>query len=102
MNKSFNSHYLVGYYATHQPDGVHIEAHCTCGEKLEGVGPNESAATSALWKAFREHTRDKNTIGAGLNLPYPFMMLPPVLTFTPAPRNSTSARVTENATVCCP
>jgi hypothetical protein len=28
------SRYLVGYYTTHQPDGVHIEAHCTCGEKL--------------------------------------------------------------------
>jgi hypothetical protein len=40
------SHYLVGYNTTHQPDGVHIEAHCTCGEKLEGVGQNESAAMS--------------------------------------------------------
>jgi hypothetical protein len=39
-------HYLIGYYTTHQPDGVHIEAHCTCGEKLEGVGSNESAAIS--------------------------------------------------------
>jgi hypothetical protein len=41
------SHYLVGYYTTHQPDGEHIEAHCTCGERLEGVGQNESAAMSA-------------------------------------------------------
>jgi hypothetical protein len=27
--------YLVSYYTTHQPDGVHIEARCTCGKKLE-------------------------------------------------------------------
>jgi len=27
-----------------QPDEVHIEAHYTRGEKLEGVGQNESAA----------------------------------------------------------
>jgi hypothetical protein len=32
------SHYLVGYYTTHQQEGVHIEAHCTCGEKIEGIG----------------------------------------------------------------
>jgi hypothetical protein len=36
MFLEINSHYLVGYYTTHQPDGVHIEAYCTCGEKLEG------------------------------------------------------------------
>jgi hypothetical protein len=41
------SHFQVGHYTTHQPDGVHIEARCTCGEKLEGVGQNESAAMSA-------------------------------------------------------
>jgi hypothetical protein len=40
------SHFLIGYYITHQPDGVHIEAHCTCGEKLEGVGQNENAGMS--------------------------------------------------------
>jgi hypothetical protein len=33
--------------------------------KLEGIGENESEAMSALWKAFREHTGDKNTIGTG-------------------------------------
>ena len=48
-NYNSSSHYLVGYYTTHQPDGVHIEARCTCGEKLEGVGENESAAMSALF-----------------------------------------------------
>ena len=32
---NFSSHYLISYYTTHRPDGVHIEAHCTCGEKLE-------------------------------------------------------------------
>jgi magnesium chelatase family protein len=47
------------------------------GMKLEGVGQNEDAAMSALWKAFREHPRDKNTIGVGRDLPYPFMILPP-------------------------
>ena len=31
MPKNTLSHYLVGYYITHQPDGVHIEACCTCG-----------------------------------------------------------------------
>jgi hypothetical protein len=65
INHNSYSHYLVGYYTTHQLDGVHIEARCTCREKLKGVGHDESAAISALWKAFREHTRDKNTIGAG-------------------------------------
>jgi hypothetical protein len=44
MNNNSHSHYLVACYTTHQPDGVHIEAHCTCGEKLEGVGENEGAA----------------------------------------------------------
>jgi hypothetical protein len=59
------SHYLVGYYTTHQLDGVHIEARCTCGVKLEGVGQDESAAMSTLWKVFREHTRGMKTNGAG-------------------------------------
>jgi hypothetical protein len=48
MNKSTNLHYLVGHYTTHQPDGVHLSSHCTCGEKLEGVGQDESAAMSAV------------------------------------------------------
>jgi hypothetical protein len=61
MSEVILSHYLVGYYTTHQPDRVHIEAHCTCGEKLEGVGQNESEAMSALWTMFREHTKDTNT-----------------------------------------
>ena len=64
-NGNHYSHYLVGYYTTHQSDGVHIEAHCTCGMKLEEVGLNESVAMNALLKVFREHTRDENTIGAG-------------------------------------
>ena len=48
LNDNSYSHYLIGHYITHQPDGVHIEAHCTCGEKLEGVGQGESEAMSAL------------------------------------------------------
>ena len=52
INHNSYSHYLVGYYTTHQPDGVHIEVHCTCGEKIEGVDQNESAATSAVWHGF--------------------------------------------------
>jgi hypothetical protein len=46
------SHYLVSHDTTHQPDGVHVEAHYTCGEKLEGVGQNENAVMSALWARF--------------------------------------------------
>ena len=29
MFKDTLSHYLVGYYTTHQPDGVQLSAHCT-------------------------------------------------------------------------
>jgi hypothetical protein len=64
-NGSIYSHYLVGYYTTHPPDGVHIEAHCTCGEKLEGIGQNESAAMSALWVVFSGYTRGINMNRAG-------------------------------------
>jgi hypothetical protein len=49
INDDSFAHYLVGRYTTRQPDGVHIEARCTCGEKLEGVGQNESATMGALW-----------------------------------------------------
>jgi hypothetical protein len=48
MSEDTLSHYLFGYYATHQPDGVHLSTHCTCGMKLEGIGENESAAMSVL------------------------------------------------------
>jgi hypothetical protein len=48
MTEDTLSHYLAGYYATHQPDGVHLSTHCTCGMKLEGIGENESAAMSVL------------------------------------------------------
>ena len=41
------SHYLIGHYTTHQTDGVHIEAHCTCGMKLEGIGQNEIVVMSS-------------------------------------------------------
>ena len=44
MSEVILFHFLVGHYTTHQPDNVHLEAHCSCGEKLEGVGQNESAA----------------------------------------------------------
>ena len=64
MIKDTHSHHLIGHYTTHQPEGVHLSAHYTCGEKLEGIGENESTAMGVLWKAFREHTGDKNTIGA--------------------------------------
>ena len=43
-----SQHYLVGRYVTHRPDGVHIEARCTCGVKLEGTGIDESEATEHL------------------------------------------------------
>jgi len=59
MPNETSSHYLVGHFTTHQPDGVHVEAHCTCGEKLEGVGENESAAMSALWTIFLLHRKEK-------------------------------------------
>jgi hypothetical protein len=59
-NGNPSSHYLVGYYTTHQPDGVYMEAHCTRGMKLEGVGQNDSATMSALWTVFREYTKGTN------------------------------------------
>jgi hypothetical protein len=59
INRNPSSHYLVGHYTTHQPDGVHLSAHCICGEKLEGVGHDESAAMSALWAIFLQHRKDK-------------------------------------------
>jgi hypothetical protein len=46
MSEVILSHYLVSYYTTHQPDGVHLSAHCTCGEKLEGIGQNDETAMS--------------------------------------------------------
>jgi len=59
MNTSINSHYHIGHYTTHQPDGVQLSAHFTCGEKLEGIGENESAAMSALWAIFLQHREDR-------------------------------------------
>jgi len=41
IDKDTLSQQLVGYYTTHQPDGVHIEARCTCEVKYEGVGHRE-------------------------------------------------------------
>jgi hypothetical protein len=41
LYKDTLSQQLVGYYTTHQPDGVHIEARCTCEVKYEGVGHRE-------------------------------------------------------------
>jgi hypothetical protein len=49
------SHYLVGDYITHQSDGMHIEAYCTCGEKFEGIGQDEGAAMSTLWAIFLQN-----------------------------------------------
>jgi hypothetical protein len=51
-------HYLAGHYTTHQPDGVHIEARCTCGVKFEGVGQDGSATMDALWTKFLKHRKD--------------------------------------------
>ena len=51
-------HYLVGRYVTHRPDGVHIEARCTCGVKLEGQGIDESEAIDRLWEKFTKHTKE--------------------------------------------
>ena len=59
MPNETSSHYLIGHYTTHQPDGVHIEAHWTCGVKLEGVENDESIAAEPLWAMFIEHTRDQ-------------------------------------------
>jgi hypothetical protein len=68
------SHYLVGHYTAYQPDGVHIEARCTCGEKLEGVGHDESSAMSvpfdieishAFWGVYEPNIND--ILGAALN-----------------------------------
>jgi len=44
---------------------VHIDAHCTCGEKIEGVGNDESAVAEALWAVIREHKKGKNTKRTG-------------------------------------
>jgi hypothetical protein len=41
-------HFLAGRYVTHQFDGVHVEARCTCGVKLEGVGIDAGAALDPL------------------------------------------------------
>ena len=51
-------HYLVGRYVTHRPDGVHIEARCTCGVKLEGIGIDESEAIDRLWETFQKHLQE--------------------------------------------
>ncbi len=56
-NEQKTAHYLVGHYTTHRVDGVHIEARCTCGKKLEGIGDNEGAAMDSLWAEFSKHSR---------------------------------------------
>lgn len=48
-------HYLAGPYTTHQPDGIHLEARCTCRAKLEGIGKDKSEAMESLWAKFRGH-----------------------------------------------
>ena len=50
-----DSHHLVGRYVTHQPDGVHIEARCTCGAEFEGKGEDWSEAIMELWGQFVKH-----------------------------------------------
>lgn len=51
--------YLAARYVTRQSDGVHVEARCTCGVKLEGVGTDESKALEELWAKFKTHTEEK-------------------------------------------
>jgi len=43
-----DGHSLIGRYVTHQPDGMHVAACCTCGVKLEGIGVDEGAALDPL------------------------------------------------------
>jgi hypothetical protein len=49
-------HYLMVRYLTRQIDGVHCAARCSCDALLEGVGQDEPAALTALWKSHRKHT----------------------------------------------
>jgi isorenieratene synthase len=51
------AHSLTERIATHQPDGVHLAAQCTCGARLEGRGKDESTAIEALWGKFQEHLK---------------------------------------------
>lgn len=46
MGKETIFHYMVSYFSTHQPDGVHLSARCTYGEKLEGIRQDEGVAKS--------------------------------------------------------
>ena len=39
-----------------------FKAHCTCGEKFEGIGRNDSEAMSTLWEIFLQHRNDKEKI----------------------------------------
>ncbi len=50
------SHFLMVRYLTRQPDGVHCEGRCTCGNVLEGIGSDESGAVDALWLQYKKHT----------------------------------------------
>jgi len=74
---------MSGYRTTNQSDGVHIEARCTCGEKLEGVGKNESAAMSALLEVFSRYAGISTRVGQAETYPFCYgdgCMLSPLFT----------------------
>ena len=48
MLKDTIFHYMASYYTTHQPDGVQLSAHYTCGEKLESVSKIEQVDNSSI------------------------------------------------------
>jgi len=48
-------HYLLARYLTRQPDGVHLEARCTCEAVIEGVGEDECQALDQLWRNYQKH-----------------------------------------------
>jgi hypothetical protein len=52
-----SGHYLQVRYLTDQPDGVHLEGRCACGETIGGIGADEPHALAAAWKIFQKHRR---------------------------------------------
>jgi len=50
-----SGHYLQVRYLTDQPDGVHVEGRCTCGDMVNGVGQDETRALAAAWSSYQKH-----------------------------------------------
>jgi len=48
-------HYLLARHLTRHPDGVHIEALCTCGKPFQATGGSDEEALQSVWAAFRQH-----------------------------------------------